>query len=275
MATKSKTKILITSSLVAVAIIAATSAYLIPTQTVLSEIPETEEDRQRNKALGIAQKFVVTTPTFAFDGDANSLDTLIIDKLESFPNRYLVKFSFESKYEGYGDRASQMVNEIITNHTTEIIVSEGKIISAITDGVWDEINEASLKNSKLPSSNTPVVNFEGDVTDYDSLIMALQSRGLEVKLIEEINDSMFIVPTKVISVAKTEIQVYEFDSESSTKDAKDTISDDGTQIGMNSVRWMDSPHFYSKGKIIVQYIGHNPEILSLLNSFLGKQFAGM
>ena len=267
---------MITASLIVVAIIAGTSAYLFPTQTVLSEIPETEEDKQRNQALGIAQKFVVTTPTFAFDGDIHTLDTLIIDKLEASPNQYLVKFSFESENDGYGDRESQMVKRVKTPHTIEIIVYDGKVVSAITDGVWDEINEQSTqKNSKLPSSNKPAVNFEGNVIDYDSLFSALQSRGLDVYLVEEINDSMFVVPTKVLSVAKTEIQVYEFDSENSTKSAKDTVSDDGTQIGLNSIRWIDAPHFYSQGKIIVQYIGHNPEILNLFDSFLGKQFAGM
>jgi len=271
-----KTKIVISLSIILVTIVAVVSTYLYPIQSVLSEIPKTEEDQQKNNALGIAQKFVVTTPTFEFDGNINTLDTLVIDKLKSFPNRYFVKFGFESTYDGYGNRANQMVNKVITPHTIEIIVSEGEVVSAITDGVWDEINKQSIfKNSKLPSSNKPASNFEEHVIDYHSLVKALQSRGLEVQYIKEIDDSMFTVPTKVISVAKTEIQVYEFDSELSTKAAKDTVSYDGTQIGLNSIKWMDAPHFYNQGEIIVQYIGHNPEILNLLDSFLGKQFAGM
>ncbi|PIN82220.1 MAG: hypothetical protein COV65_07595, partial [Nitrosopumilales archaeon CG11_big_fil_rev_8_21_14_0_20_33_24] len=57
--------------------------------------------------------------------------------------------------------------------------------------------------------------------------------------------------------------------------AKEIVSSDGTEIGLSVIRWMDTPHFYSQGKIIVQYIGHNPEMLNLLDSFLGNQFAGM
>jgi hypothetical protein len=72
-----------------------------------------------------------------------------------------------------------------------------------------------------------------------------------------------------------DLQVYEFDSESDVFIAKEIVSSDGTEIGLSIIRWMDTPHFYSQGKIIVQYIGHNPEMLNLLDSFLGNQFAGM
>jgi len=276
MSIQSRTKIAITAAIIVVAIASVATLYLYPTQTVLSEIPETEEDKLKNKALGIAQRFVVTTPTFEFDGDINTLDTLSIDTLESGSNQYLIKFSFNSTHEGYGNRENQNLTNEITPHTIEILVSGEKIISATTDEVWDELsNQSVTKNSKLQSSNTPVTAFDGKVNDYQSLIQAIQSRGLEVQFIEKINDSMFEVPINVITIAKIEIQIYEFDSVSDTKDAKSTVSTDGTQIGLNSIRWMDIPHFYSKGTIIVQYIGHNPEILNLLDSFLGEQFAGM
>jgi len=53
------------------------------------------------------------------------------------------------------------------------------------------------------------------------------------------------------------------------------ISNDGTEIGTSVIRWMDMPHFYTKGKIIVLYVGQNPEIKNLLESLLSQQFAGM
>lgn len=54
-----------------------------------------------------------------------------------------------------------------------------------------------------------------------------------------------------------------------------TVSEDGTEIGTSIIRWIDVPHFYTKGKIIVLYLGQNPEITNLLESLLGAQFAGM
>jgi hypothetical protein len=40
------------------------------------------------------------------------------------------------------------------------------------------------------------------------------------------------------------------------------------------VSWVSYPHFYKKGKLIVQYIGINESIISDLEDILGKQFAG-
>ncbi|MDC8437730.1 MAG: hypothetical protein LV468_01870, partial [Candidatus Nitrosotenuis sp.] len=78
-----------------------------------------------------------------------------------------------------------------------------------------------------------------------------------------------------ISVGGATIQVYEFQSESDAESARLTVSEDGTEIGTSIIRWMDTPHFYAKGKIIVLYVGQNPEVTSLLEAFLGNQFAGM
>lgn len=270
-----KTEIAIIVAIV-VGVISISGLYLYPAQTVLSQIPETEEDKRQNDALGVAQKFVLVSPTFAFDGSVNSLDLLSIDLIESSPPQYMFRMAFDSTNTGYGNREGQTIDSKVTPHTIEIIVSEGMVLSAVTDDTWDELNHQHvIKNPKLKSTNEPLDDFNGKVIDYQSLFSALKSRGLDVVLIEENDDSMFSVPAKVISVSGIPIQVYEFASESAVISSKEIISEDGTEIGLNSIRWMDTPHFYSQGRIIVQYIGHDPEILTLLEFFLGNQFAGM
>jgi len=275
--TKSK-KFGISVAVIAIIAVVGTSAYLIPIQTTVTIIPETEEDKKRNEALGVAQRFVVTTPTFAFDGDVNTLDTKHVDILETSPTSYLIQFTFDSANSGYGNRDGQNLSGITTPHKIEIVVSEGMVISAVTDEQWDELNhQYVLKNPKpkMQSSNDPAPIFEGKVTDYSSLITAIKSRGLLVDEIEIIDDSFFSVPTKVISVSGIDLQVYEFNTKSDMETAMKIVSSDGTEIGLSMIRWRDVPHFYSQDQIIVQYIGQNPEILNLLDSLLGKQFAGM
>ena len=71
------------------------------------------------------------------------------------------------------------------------------------------------------------------------------------------------------------MQVFEFPSESDAITANLTVSEDGTEIGTSITRWMDTPHFYTNGKLIVLHVGQNPEIVNLLESLLGNQFAGM
>jgi hypothetical protein len=253
--------------------------YFVPTQTTETMIPPTQEDQERNDALGVAQKYIVTSPTFTFDGDINTLDTEYVGSLESFPPQYMIKISFDSAHGGFGNREGQMLTQIITPHKMDIVVSEGIVISAVTDETWDEMNNQYVlkPQPKLPSSDEPVIPFDGMATDYPSLVDAIKSRGVLVEYVEEIasESSSFSVPTKVISVGGADVQVFEFASESDAKAASLTISQDGTEIGTSIIRWIDTPHFYTNGKLIVLYVGQNPEIVNLLESFLGKQFAGM
>lgn len=274
----SQLKFAIIAAIIGIIAIGVTVAYFVPAQTTETMIPITQEEQEKNDALGVAQKYIVTSPTFTFDGDINTLDTEYVGVLESFPPQYMIRISFDSAHGGFGNREGQMLTQVITPHTMNIVVSEGNVISAITDETWDELNLQYVQSlSKLPSSDESIVPFEGMAIDYSSLVNAIQSRGVLVDLIDEIasESSSFSVPIKVISVGRADVQIFEFQSESDAKAASLTISKDGTEIGTSIIRWMDTPHFYTQGKIIVQYIGQNPEIMNLLESFLGKQFAGM
>jgi hypothetical protein len=274
----SQLKFVAIAAIIGIIAIGVTVAYFVPAKTTLTSIPITPEEKEKNDALGVAQRYIVTSPTFAFDGDINTLDTEYVGSLESFPVQYMIKMAFDSAHGGYGNREGQMITQVITHHKMDIVVSEGKVIYAVTDETWDELNLQYVQSlSKLPSSDEPIVPFEGMATDYLSLVNAIQSRGVLIEHIDEIasESSSFSVPIHVISVGGVDVQIYEFASESDAKTASLTVSEDGTEIGLSVIRWMDEPHFYTNGKIIVQYIGHNPEIMNLLESFLGKQFAGM
>jgi len=273
-------KLTITIVVIVIITIGVISMYFVPSQTTVTMIPITQEEQHQNDALGVAQRYIVTSPTFAFDGDINTLDTEYVGSLESYPPQYLIKISFDSAHGGFGNREGQMLTQVITPHKMNIIVSEGIVISAVTDETWDELNNQYVLKTpqqKLPSSDESVIPFDGMATDYSSLVDAIKSRGILVESAEEISaeSSSFSVPTKVISVGGTDIQVFEFQSESDAKTASLIVSKDGTEIGTSIIRWIDTPHFYTNGNLIVLYVGQNPEIVNLLESFLGKQFAGM
>ena len=273
-------KFAITAAIIGVIAAGVIGAYFVSAQTTVTMIPTTQEDQEKNDALGVAQRFIVTSPTFAFDGDVNTLDTVYVGPAESFPPQHMIKIAFDSAYGGFGNREGQMLTQVITHHKMDIIVSEGIVISAVTDDVWDELNnQYVLKNPqpKLPSSDETIIPFDGMATDYSSLVDAIKSRGVLVEYVDEIaaESSSFSVSTKVISVGGADVQVFEFASESDAKTASLTVSKDGIEIGTSIIRWIDTPHFYTNGKLIVLYVGQNPEIVNLLESFLGKQFAGM
>jgi len=102
----------------------------IPTDLIPNEEAITE----------LAREFVLTSPTFAFDGMEDTLEMGTVIVLESFPEQYVLEARFTSSHGGFGDRTDQMVTQVLTPHVMEIIVSEGAVISAVTDGEWDDLN---------------------------------------------------------------------------------------------------------------------------------------
>ena len=252
----------------------AIGLYAVPAlSTETSELVVTA-NKDEEKAIEIAQKFVRSSPTYSFDGIEGTLDLISVDAMESLPVQYNIKVAFESSQGGFGNRDGQMLTQVITPHVMSVLVTDGKVISAVTDDTWDELNHQYILK-KLPSSNEPVQYFDGTVNDYVTFLEAINSRGLTFELKETIDDSSFSVPTKVLSIGGHDVQVFEFASEQDALSASTIVSNDGTEIGLSIIRWMDIPHFYTQGNLIVLYVGQNPEITSLLDSLLGNQFAGM
>lgn len=91
-------------------------------------------------ALGVAKKFILSSPTFVFDGMEETLTIKLVSIMKSLPEQYVVEAKYSSRHGGFGDRTDQIVTQIITPHIVEIIVAEGFVISAVTDEKWDELN---------------------------------------------------------------------------------------------------------------------------------------
>jgi hypothetical protein len=62
-------------------------------------------------------------------------------------------------------------------------------------------------------------------------------------------------------------------TEAMEAEASQVAPDDGS-IGTSMVTWIDSPHFYKTGHIIVLYVGNDAATLELLEQVIGPQFAG-
>ena len=270
MSSQTKSKKITIAAIITAIVVGTIGAYLIPAQSTVVIVPTTQEDQERYDALGVAQRYVVTSPTFGFDGDINSLKTEYIGSTKSIPPQHIFQATFESSHEGYGNRQDQSVKKIISPHTMTILVSEGIVVSAVTDETWDELKELFVQR---PADSDFSMNVS-DVYNYSSFVDELEKKNVTAELVEILEDSPFSVPGFVVSVNGEHVQVYEFISATKAHDAAMLVSKDGTEIGTSIIRWMDEPHFYIQGNVIVQYIGHNPEMLSLLDSLLDEEFAG-
>ena len=90
-------------------------------------------------AVDIAKGFLLSCPTFRFDGIPNSMKVINVTTLRS-PWTWAVQLSFSCAHSGYGNRVGQILLQVITPHVMRVVVQEGKVTSAVIDETWDELN---------------------------------------------------------------------------------------------------------------------------------------
>lgn len=105
------------------------------------------------------------------------------------------------------------------------------------------------------------------------LIDALRAAGATVEPVHEIRQPFLSVPGKVLTVNGVEIQVYEYTDEAAMRAEAETISSDGSTVGTTVVTWVDAPHFFATGRLIVVYVGTESWLLELLGKILGQPIA--
>ena len=71
-----------------------------------------------------------------------------------------------------------------------------------------------------------------------------------------------------------DLQVFEYENSEAMEKEASQVAPDGGSIGTSMVTWIDAPHFYKAGRIIVLYLGNDKAVLDLLNKVVGPQFAG-
>lgn len=128
--------------------------------------------------------------------------------------------------------------------------------------------------SACNGSETPTVSHGGPVRDHVSLVDTLRAQGWTVEPTGSISQPFFPIPGQILKVNDQDIQVFEFEDPSAARSQVQDISPDGMSIGKSVVQWIDPPHFFLAGKILVLYLGTNPELLKQLEKVLGKQIAG-
>ena len=112
------------------------------------------------------------------------------------------------------------------------------------------------------------------VEDKATLIAALQASGATVETADPVSQPFFTPEGSIIKANGADVQVFEYESAEAMERESSQVSSDGGSIGTTMVTWMDTPHFYKAGRIIVLYVGSDAAVLELLEGALGQQFAG-
>ena len=123
-----------------------------------------------------------------------------------------------------------------------------------------------------PVTSTPTESFA--VKDRASLIISFQASNATAEIVESVFQDFFSPEGSLVRVNGVDIQVFEYETPEAMEQEAAQVSPDGGSVGTSMMMWMDAPHFYKTGRIIVLYVGSDENTLDLLQMVIGAQFAG-
>ena len=113
---------------------------------------------------------------------------------------------------------------------------------------------------------------------YQAFVKQLRAAGASVVENNEKFAPGFSGEVHRLTVNGSSVDVYVYATpEDASADAARITPDGGTFLGDNSGTIFERsapPHFYKKNRLIVLYVGTDSQLLGLLTSLLGPQFAG-
>lgn len=124
------------------------------------------------------------------------------------------------------------------------------------------------------AESAPLSTESPSVDDQASFLAALQAEGATTEVGDSIIQDFFSVDGQAVRVDGADLQVFEYENAAVMEEDASQVATDGGSIGTSMVTWIDPPHFYKTGRIIVLYLGNDQTILDLLSKVLGPQFAG-
>lgn len=133
------------------------------------------------------------SPTYTYDGS----DLVLVSEEEVLPQElHLFTFSFTSSTAGYGNRSDQVRAQVITPHTIEIMVEDKQVISAVTDGTYDEL-EAKIVEEEVDADEEALTPGEDlqEITEktYEKVPETL---SIELFFVEETTGEEQLVSVK-------------------------------------------------------------------------------
>ena len=99
-------------------------------------------------AIDLALHFLRNSPTYRFDGIPDSIRVVGVEALRR-PYTWEVTIAFQCLHAGYGDRTGKMLAQVITPHEILVVVEEDRVVRAIVDDKWDELEQKEHVQGEL------------------------------------------------------------------------------------------------------------------------------
>ncbi|MCW3991364.1 MAG: hypothetical protein NWE79_01535 [Candidatus Bathyarchaeota archaeon] len=106
-------------------------------------------EHTEQEAMDMAVHFLRNGPTFKFDGIPESLSVKGAFRARTPIPTWSVVIEFKCRHADYGDRTGRVLAQVVTPHEIAVIVEEGRVIRAVVDEVWDELNQREVAHTEL------------------------------------------------------------------------------------------------------------------------------
>jgi len=114
-----------------------------PDGDITESVPLTQMSEETSKV--IAEDFVKSSPTFAYDGMEETLQLTDTVSLSRCPFCWVFRIEFDSRAAGYGDRTGLMLAQVITHHEVMVTVELHEVVTAVMDEQWDMIHQEEIE----------------------------------------------------------------------------------------------------------------------------------
>ena len=128
---------------------------------------------------------------------------------------------------------------------------------------------AACAGSGAGPTTVPSEQPATEISSQADLVAALQSQGATVEPADAIEQAFFQVSGQILRVNGADVQLFEYGDEAARTADSELISPDGTSISTTMVTWVDTPHFWADGRLIVLYVGNDAQVIELLRGALG------
>ena len=137
--------ILVFASFILVSIVFGTIVLVVRGPSFLGQASKTPACTQE-AASSLAVNLIKNSSTFAFDGISGSIKQVSADSPDN-GQTWKFLYAFEAAHPGYGDRKGQVLAEVVTEHSVQLMLSNCKIVSAACDDSWDLLSNSPLQHN--------------------------------------------------------------------------------------------------------------------------------
>jgi hypothetical protein len=109
----------------------------------------------------------------------------------------------------------------------------------------------------------------------DDFANTLRGKGFRVSLGANTREGYFTVSSREVLLDQPGLlKAFQYSTSTQADQDAALVTPDGQPRPKTVFDWIDVPHFYKSGRLIVLFIGCNAQTLEALDDLLGRPFAG-